>query len=480
MRRFLSTVAALSLLPASGLTGQEASSSDPLAFTHVTVVDVRDGGLHADRTVVVRDGRVALVEPAVEASVPDGARVIDATGKFMIPGLWDMHVHAARAGRAPRFWPLLVAHGVTGIREMGSHLDSLLHWRAESEKEHARSPRIHWSSPMLDGSPPVRPMGRAVPDGEAARAAVDTMRKLGLDFLKIYERLDRDAYTALADEARKREIPFAGHVPLGVHPREASDAGQRSLEHVTDVATACVPEGRALFRAAGGVGGSSGSESPEAARRSMEELMGTMAFAGPDPALCEPFLSRLATNGTWFTPTLTQSMGRLVPSAYDGDARLRTVPPEVATAWRQSRGLDPEHEARFGQAILDNTLRMVGMAHRAGVGILAGTDASDEPYVFAGSSLHDELGLLVDAGLSPLAALQAATLEPARYLEAADSQGTVERGRVADLVLLDADPLDDIRNTRSIHGVVLKGRYLDREALDRLLAGADAGAPTGR
>lgn len=477
MRRSPSIAVALSVLLVSGLTGQEASSSEPLAFTHVTVVDVRDGDLHADRTVLVRDGRIASVEPAAEVSVPDGARVIDATGKFMIPGLWDMHVHAARAGRAPRFWPLLVAHGVTGVREMGSHLDSLLHWRDESEKVDARSPRIHWSSPMLDGSPPVLPMGMAVPDGEAARAAVDSMRKLGFDFLKIYERLSGETYSALAREARKRGIAFAGHVPLGVDPREASDAGQRSLEHATDVATACIPEGRALFRAAGGVGGSPGTESQETARRSMEKLMGTMAFVGPEPALCEPFLSRMATNGTWFTPTLTQSMGRLVPSSYDGDARLRTVPPEVASMWRRSRGLGPEQEARIGQPILDNMLRLVGMAHRAGVGILAGTDASDEPYIFAGSSLHDELGLLVGAGLSPLEALQAATLEPARYLEATDSHGTVERGRMADLVLLDADPLDDIRNTRSIHGVVLKGRYLDREALDRLLA--DAGAPPG-
>lgn len=480
MRRLLSTVAALSSLVVSGLAGQEASSSDPLAFTHVTVVDVRDGDLLADRTVLVRDGRITSVAPAAGASVPDGARVIDGTDKFMIPGLWDMHVHAARAGRAPRFWPSLVAHGVTGIREMGSDLDSLLHWRAESGKEDARSPRIHWSSPMLDGSPPVWPIGRAVPDAEDAREAVESMRKLGFDFLKVYERIDEDTYSALAEEARKRGIPFAGHVPLGVDPVEASDAGQRSLEHAADVVTACIPGGRALFRAAGGVGGSSGSESPETARRSMEELMGAMAFTGPDPALCETLLSRLATDGTWFTPTLTQSMGRLVPSRYDGDARLQTVPPEVASAWRESRGLGPEQEARIGQPILDNMLTVVGMAQRAGVRILAGTDASDEPYVFAGSSLHDELGLLVRAGLSSLEALQAATLEPARYLEATGSHGTVERGRRADLVLLDADPLDDIRNTRSIHGVVLKGLYMDREALDRLLAQADPGATSGR
>lgn len=480
MSRVLPTAAALSLLLVSGLAGQVASSSDILAFTPVTVVDVRDGDLLADRTVVVRNGRITSVEPAAGASVPEGARVIDATGKFMIPGLWDMHVHAARAGRAPRFWPLLVAHGVTGIREMGSHLDSLLHWRAESEKEGALSPRIHWSSPMLDGSPPVLPMGRALPDAGAAREAVDSMQRLGFDFLKIYERLDGDTYFALAEEARKQGIPFAGHVPLGIDPVEASDAGQRSLEHAADVVTACVPEGRALFRAAGGVGGSSGSESPERARRSMEELMGAMAFTGPDPALCQPLLSRLATDGTWFTPTLTQSMGRLVPSSYDGDARLQAVPPEVATAWRESRGLGPEQEARIGQPILDNMLTVVGMAHRAGVRILAGTDASDEPYVFPGSSLHDELELLVGAGLSSLEALQAATLEPARYLESTESHGSVERGRRADLVLLDSDPLDDIRNTRSIHGVVLKGRYMDRDALDRLLAEADPGDFPGR
>ncbi|MBW3570078.1 MAG: amidohydrolase family protein [Gemmatimonadetes bacterium] len=450
--------------PASAPASAPGPAAD-LALTHVTIVDVESGALRPGQTVLVRGGRIAWTGPAAEARLPAGARVVDAAGRYAIPGLWDMHVHTSREGRALHFWPQFLAHGVTGVREMGSYLDSLQYWRARARQPGSGAPRIVFSSPMLDGEPPSWRHGYGVADSAAARAAVDTMAALGFDFLKVYFRLPRDAYFAIARRARERGIPFAGHVPASVTVVEASDAGQRSIEHLDDsFYIACVPEGGALlqrFLAARAPGAPADSVQP-----ALDRLLGAM-LAGPAPAQCAPIFARMAANGTWFTPTLAVHRGLHPPDELAADPRLRFVPPGLAARWAAGRrtGENAERDRRIGEQMT----RMVGMAQSAGVGILAGTDASDEAYVFAGSGLHDELALLVDAGLTPLQALQAATLNPARYLQAADTMGTVAAGRVADLVLLDANPLDDIRNTQRIFAVVHRGRLIDAAERERLL-----------
>ncbi|HYR06185.1 MAG TPA: amidohydrolase family protein, partial [Longimicrobium sp.] len=443
MKRF---PALLALFAAAAFAATVPAAAQDLALTHVNIVDVERGGVHADQTVLIRGGRIAWTGPAAQARIPAGARTVDATGRYAIPGLWDMHVHTSREGRAAHFWPQFLAYGVTGVREMGSYLDSLQYWRARARQPGSGAPRIVFSSPMLDGNPPAWRHGYGVADSAAAVAAVDTMAALGFDFLKVYVRLPRDAYFAIARRARERGIPFAGHVPGSVTPIEASDAGQRSIEHLDDdLYLLCVPGGPALlqsFLAAREPGAPADSVQPR-----LDRLLGAMQ-AGPSAAECEPLLRRLAANGTWLTPTLAVQRGLSPTDELAADPRLRFVPAGLAQRWESGRRRG--EQAQIGQRINAQSARMVAMAQAAGVGILAGTDASDEAYVFAGSGLHDELALLVEAGLTPLQALRAATLGPARYLGAADSMGTVAAGRVADLVLLDADPLHDIRNTRRI------------------------------
>lgn len=439
----------------------DAQSQD-LALTHVTIVDVESGELRPDQTVLIRGNRIAWTGPAREARIPSGARTVDATGRYAIPGLWDMHVHTSREGRAAHFWPQFLAYGVTGVREMGSYLDSLQYWRARARQPGSGAPRIVYSSPMLDGSPTSWRHGYAVADSAAAVVAVDSMAALGFDFLKVYERLPRDAYFAIARRARERGIPFAGHIPRAVRAAEASDAGQRSFEHLgEDFYIACVPEGYARL------------EAFLAARTSgtgVDEALGRLLGAlqnGPTPEACAPLFARMVANGTWLTPTLVLHQGRYYADGLDADPRLRRVPPALARRWAGERRSGPD--AEVGRRIGDQAARTVAMARDAGVGILAGTDASDETFVFPGSGLHDELALLVDAGLTPLQALQAGTLNPARYLNAADSMGTVAAGRVADLLLLDANPLQDIRNTMRIFAVVRDGRLIDAAERERLL-----------
>ena len=462
MKRFPALLALC--LAATPAVPRSAVAQD-LALAHVTIVDVESGALRPDQTVLIRGGRITWTGSAGEARIPAGARVVDATGRYAIPGLWDMHVHTSREGRAAHFWPQFLAYGVTGVREMGSYLDSLQYWRGQARRPGSGAPRIVYSSPMLDGNPPSWRHGYGVADSAAAVAAVDTMVALGFDFLKVYNRLSRDAYFAIARRARERGIPFAGHVPDAITLVEASDAGQRSIEHLHDeMFIACLPGGQPLFDAFLAARTSGASEdSARAIFRRLTEI----ALNGPDAGVCRPLFERFVANGTWLTPTLAVHRGQHPPDALVADPRLRFVPPALAQRWKE--GLDAGEDAEVERRINQQMARMVGMAQAAGVGILAGTDASDEPYVFAGSGLHDELALLVDAGLTPLQALRAGTVNPARYLGAADSMGTVAAGRVADLVLLDADPLRDIRNTTRIFAVVHAGRLIDAVERERLL-----------
>ncbi|HEX9937058.1 MAG TPA: amidohydrolase family protein [Longimicrobium sp.] len=466
----------------AAVAGATPVRAQELALAHVTVVDVESGELRRDQTVVIRGNRIAYAGPATQARVPAGARVVDARGRYVIPGLWDMHVHTSREGRARHFWPQFLAYGVTGVREMGSYLDTLQHWRAEARKPGAVAPRIVFSSPMLDGSPTSWRHGYAVANAQEARAAVDTMQRLGFDFLKVYERLSREAYFAIAQRARERGIPFAGHVPGAITPTEASDAGQRSIEHLGDrIYIHCVPNGMALLQ---GFIAARGEGVPADSLNRARSRLFTAALAGPDAAACRPFFDRLVANDTWLTPTLTVHFGSAATDQLAADPRLRFVPPALAARWAadRERGEGAEMERR----LVAQMARMVALAQAAGVGILAGTDASDESYVFAGSGLHDELALLVAGGLTPLQALRTATLNPARYLGAADSMGTVAAGRTADLVVLDANPLDDIRNTMRIFAVVANGRLIDGAERERLLqiavneAARSATAPPAR
>ncbi len=451
------------------------ASDSALVLANVTVIAMDGGAPLEDRTIVIRAGTIVSVEPSQEAEIPARARTVDARGKFVIPGLWDMHVHTSREGRARYFWPLFLAHGVTGVREMGSYLDTLLYWRAELARDPLGGPRIIWSSPMFDGAPASWKHGLPLSTPAEARVMVDSMQRLGFDFIKVYVRLRRDVYFAIAEQAKVRDIPFAGHLPGPIELHEASEAGQRSLEHSDGIYFSCVPGAGALLD-------SVFATSEGGARSALERRLAQRLLERFDPGACAGVLRTLAANRTWVVPTLAVVRGHALvrDTAMLRDPRREFVPPALAERWLADAAEDaaedsPERLA-FGEEMFRRSMRLVGVLDTAGVRILAGTDASDEPFVYAGSSLHDELELLVQGGLSPLDALAAATSGPAEFLGLADSLGTVQAGRRADLVVLDANPITDIRNTRRIHAVIRGGRYIGPEDRQRLLAAARAAA----
>jgi len=437
-----------------------------------------------DLSVAIANGRIQSIAKKIPA--PRGALVIQAKGKFLIPGLWDMHMHL---GQPEIFFPLLLANGVTGVREMfsGIPLNTIRAWRVQPD-----SPRIV-ASGFIDGPPMlwngVPPQGAiAVANADHARFAVRAIAQSGFDFVKVYNSVPREAYFALAEEARAMGIPFAGHVPEEVSPAEASDAGQRSEEHLLNILLACSIREEELR--------TERVRTMLDPKMSGEARMRILAFPATE-GLVDTYSEEKATtlfhtfvrNGTWQTPTLVVLAGfaRMGDDDFTHDSRRSYLLPAWKEAWdpRKTfflRDLSPAAwdalQARI-RALLARHEKLVGDMHRAGVQFLAGTDSNGYNPIFPGSGLHDELALLVESGLSPLEALQSATLNPARYFGQERDMGTVEVGKVADLVLLNADPLSDIHNTQKIEAVMKRGHYYSRPDLDLLLGHAAIFAATG-
>ena len=461
--------------------------ADDVAFNHVTVVDVVEGRLIHDQVVLISGERIIEVVPAARARIAKATRVINAKGKFVIPGLWDMHTHLL--GGVPPGCPevtfaLSVAHGVTGVREVGSYLDLLHAWREEVESGRIVGPRIVGSGPLIDGVPPVYPgiaiVARTPVD---ARQTVDILSRRGADFVKAYEMLRRDAFFALVDQAKKNGFAVVAHVPLAVLAGEASDAGVKSFEHLRNIEFACSREAdsllaeriAALEAGAGRIGSELRSEIHSAQR--------TRALDTYDPERCTTLLRKFATNGTWQTPTLflnTREVRR--PDLLeDVRERLRWVPDRQRTEWeawtKRVSSVKPDAAAALKRRA-DWEVQLVRRMNEEHVGLLAGTDVAIA-WMVPGVALHDELSALVEAGLTPLEVLRTATLNPARYFNKPREFGAVAPGMVADLVLIDGDPLADIRNARRISAVVANGRYLDRATLDAMLATAERLARSG-
>jgi imidazolonepropionase-like amidohydrolase len=440
-----------------------APAAEGLALTHVTVVDVERGRLLTDRTVLIRGSHIVHISPADGAALPLGTTVIDGRGKYLIPGLWDMHVHSA--GSARQEFPVYLALGVTGVRNMHTTADTALELTSSIARQVAAGtllgPRFIANGPIVDGPRPAQRGSARVGTPDEAHRVVDSLADGGAGFIKIYNLLPRDAYFAVLEQARRRSLAVAGHIPFTVRAEEAAEAGQRSVEHLDGLDFACSTHEdsiRAAFLA---------RPSREAWQQADAALTATWSAER-----CGPAIAAFRRHRTWQVPTLVVGQAEAAAdSVLAGTRAMAVVPVAAAEGWREMAAQMPAESRRLERTRLEHSIATVRLLHRAGVPILAGTDVGN-PFVVPGHSLHRELELLVESGLSPLEALQAATLNPALYLEATDSLGTVEAGKLADLVLLDANPLDDIRNTAQIRAVMVNGRYLDRDALDALLARA--------
>ena len=459
-------VLTISLFPSSQVLGQQSAHDEPTLIKSVNIVDVERGRVRAEMDVLLADGRIQRIGHKLRQ--PKTARIVDGTKRFLVPGLWDMHVHLAGLSANPEWsrdtlLPLLVANGVTGVRDMGGDLEALQSWKERILRGELIGPQIVMTGPMLDGASedtntiPVK-------TADEARHAVDQLAAKHVDFIKVLSGLDRDSYFSAVAESKAQGLPIVGHVPALVGSAEASQAGQKSIEHILygGISIAC-----------------SGHE--EELRAAMAKAMQSGSIrqvAKVEDAAIESFNEEKAQklwatfrqNQTWIVPTLVSTF---VSSHLDelaaSNPDAKYLPKSVRDGWSPDRlkgYLQPDKLAWWKREFSEQT-EMVRRMHKAGVSILAGTDSLDTHNV-TGFALVTELELLVQSGFTPMEALQSATIRPAKFLGRSDA-GSIAEGNVADLVLLSADPTTDIANVKKIQAVFVRGRYFNRSDLDQLL-----------
>lgn len=443
-----------------------------LAIRDVTVLDVSDGTLRPSQTVLVKGDRIVAIGPADGVETAGAAEVVEGTGGYLVPGLWDSHVHSA--GSVGWHFPLYIAHGITSVRNLHAGVDDALDFVLSIKQRvgtgELLGPRFLANGAVVDGDPPVWPGSVVVRSAEEASAAVDRLADAGADFIKVYDRLTPDTYFAILERAKERGIPVDGHVPLLIRPEDAAAAGQRTFEHTSGITLGCAADAdvlradyvRYLERV---------PQMPPYP----DQLVGFFrllrrAFDARDPELCRRAARAFRAHDVVAVPTRVAGTD---PQGFVADAgRMALLPSSVREAWgAMAEGADPIGELLGPVEAM--AVENVRVLREAGVVILAGTDVGN-PFLVPGQSLHRELERLTEAGLSPLEALQAATLLPARVFGLEDSLGTVEVGKLADLVLLEANPLESISNTQRVRAVITDGRLFRRVGLDRLLAEAAA------
>lgn len=419
-----------------------------IAITNVTVIDATGSPAQSGVTVVIEKERITAIGSAVE--VPIDAAILDGTGKFLIPGLRDMHIHLGSYEDAKKALGKLVASGITGVRDMASPVEDVVRLREEVMDVGLIGPTLDVAGPILQGPLPFQapPMIRTVANPDETRLIVDELVAAKVDFIKVGDTVGRDSYLAVVEQASLRGLRVAGHLPVSVSAEEASLAGQHSIEHFGSarfhgLLISCSEDEAALRDIA-----QQALETARAGGASPDLILLRAAFItrllqSYSPAKARALFLEFVSNYTWQTPTLVA-----IRDVWNGQAS-QLNPDDVVAA----------------DLLWQKYAELIRAMQSAGVKILAGTDI---PITNQGSPLHEELALLVEAGLSPLEAIQSATRNAADYLGTLETEGTIELGKVADLVLLNADPLDDIANTKSVYAVFLRGRLISNSQLQQL------------
>lgn len=430
----------------------------------VNIVDVEKGNIISNKQVVITGGIISQIADGDIRLKIKADTVIDGKGKYLIPGLWDMHTHVWNDATT---FPLLIANGVTGIRGMFENMYGVNKWRENIRNKKITGPELYVAGPIVDGPKPIWPGSVAVSNEAEGRRAVDSLKnKLKVDFIKTYSLLSYDSYMAIADECKKQAIVFAGHVPNEVSVVEAAQAGQKSQEHLYGMMEVASDSSEYWFAYQKGMI----KDSSWKQRSTRKDFL----FRTYNEAKLKTALRQIKQTNTFICPTLTVNRGiaNINDTSLLSDPRMEYMGAFMKNTW------DYRKDFRFKtwtQVDFDQTkreyelkLKITRMIYDAGIPLLAGTDFPN-PHCYIGFGLHDELELMVKAGLTPAAALQTATINPAKYFNIEQTSGSVAVNKNADLVLLSKNPLENINNTRSIDMVFVKGKAFTRAQLQAML-----------
>ena len=457
-----------------------AKAKEAIVFENVSVIDAVDG-LREGMTVVVRGSRITRIGAAASVQVPDNATTIDGAGKYLIPGLWDTHVHLTfERDVTPAMFRLFLANGITSIRDTGGLLDLVLPLREEARRDAQNCPRVMVAGPLLDGVPTVydgksRPnLSVSAASVSEAEALVDEISAAGVDLIKAYEMLSPAAFKAVIRRANGKGLQVTGHVPLSMDVISASNAGLRSMEHLRNLEMSCSRHAEQLLKERRRLLADGANEPGGVLRSRIHRAQRTRAVNTQDAAKRDEVLNVLAANATWQIPTLTIVTSHGSHAGPEWRETFKYLPETAHRRWTENmlrRNIAPRGATRGAYA--EWAFDMVGRMSDRGIGIMVGTDCPIA-YLTPGFSLHEELKLMAKCGLTPLQILDAATLKPAQYFKMETEIGAIRENMLADLVLLDANPLQDIANTSKINAVVRDGKLHDRHALDQILESLEA------
>jgi len=457
-----------SLILILGCNSSGVYFEDTLCIENITIIDPITGPLE-NQTLIIQNGIISQIIQSTDITLSPKNTIIDGKGKYIIPGLWDSHIHFAYLEElAPHMFDLFLSYGITSVRDTGGKVHFVKSWKDRAAKNISSAPRVMMAGPLLDGSPNVYdgsdpghpPLSVGLKTVEDVRRQIEILDSLDVDFLKAYEMLTPEQFQEVMAIAHEKGLKVTGHVPLSMDVISASNAGLNSMEHLRNLEMSCASNWEDLLKYRQEMLRLGANEAGGDLRSKIHAAQRIPAINQYDSIITDNVLNALAKNQTWQIPTLAlyEAISNRPIEAFNN------LPENMSKEWLNSYKFYSDAPVQQDRVLYSKwQIDMIGEINKAGIGIMAGTDTPIGLLV-PGRSLHDELRLLVSAGMTPLEALRSATYNPAKYFNMDHELGRVKENMLSDLVILDDNPLTDITNTLNINTVIKQGKIYNGNA----------------
>ncbi|QLG45005.1 amidohydrolase family protein [Costertonia aggregata] len=458
---------------------KEALFEDAICIQNISTIDPIEG-LTKKQTIVIKDGKIHKIVDSADLLLSKENTIIDGSGKYLIPGLWDTHVHFAYIEElAPRMFDMFLTHGITSVRDTGGKVDFVKKWKDKALANPTDAPRVMMAGPLLDGQhavydgskPNLPELGIGLKDVASVKEKAKMLLSKKVDLFKAYEMLTSEQLSTICKIASANDIKVTGHIPLSMNAISASNSGMNSMEHMRNLDLSCASNSDELLAERQKLLANESNLSGSELRAYIHGLQQEKAMKNYDDKKATEVLAVFKKNDTWQIPTLT--LNTLFSGKYFADAEYQKsyllLPDSIADYWfTRSNVLKDYPVSEKSQLTTEFNYKMVKKIHEKGIPIMAGTD-TPIAYLTPGLSLHEELSSLVKAGVSPLEVLKTATYNPAKYFNMENELGSIKENMWADLVILDANPLENISNTKAIHAVIKQGKLYNPKMLTQML-----------